>query len=79
MQTASNTESEITPRRGVIPRMFGVALLFVGALDAMLSWRAGNAIENFYIFLIAAGLFFLVIGQIRSNSSKDQNSSNLQV
>ncbi len=83
MQAASNTEQEVTPRRGVIPRMFGVALIFVGALDAMLSWRAGNAIDNFYIFLIATGLFFLVIGQIRSNNrpkiSKDQNSSNLQV
>ncbi|MBT3917450.1 MAG: hypothetical protein HOF23_13820 [Rhodospirillaceae bacterium] len=79
MQTTSNTDTDNTPRHGVIPRMFGVALIFIGALDAMLSWRAGNAIENFYIFLIAAGLFFLVIGQIRSNSSKDQNSSNLQV
>jgi|TARA_B100000315_G_scaffold242296_1_gene264318 hypothetical protein len=61
-------EPDVAPRRGVIPRMFGVALIFIGALDAMLSWRSGNAIEDFYIFLIAAGLFFLVIGQIRRRS-----------
>ena len=65
MQTSTNVPKHSAPKRGVIPRMFGVALIFVGALDAMLSWRAGNAVENFYIFLIAAGLFFLVIGQVR--------------
>ena len=61
MQTAQ----ELQPVRGVIPRLIGVMLIFIGALDAMLSWRAGNSIENFYIFLIAAGLFFVVIGLIR--------------
>ncbi|HJO85860.1 MAG: hypothetical protein QGH63_00275 [Rhodospirillales bacterium] len=68
MQSASELPQDLKPQRGVIPRMFGVALIFIGALDAMLSWRAGNAIEDFYIFLIAAGLFFLVIGQVRRRS-----------
>jgi len=68
MQSASELPQDLKPQRGVIPRMFGVALIFIGALDAMLSWRAGNAIEDFYIFLIAAGLFFLVIGQVRRKS-----------
>ena len=68
MQSASELPQDLKPQRGVIPRMFGVALIFIGALDAMLSWRAGNAIEDFYIFLIAAGLFFLVIGQFRRRS-----------
>ena len=68
MQSASELPKDLKPQCGVIPRMFGVALIFIGALDAMLSWRAGNAIEDFYIFLIAAGLFFLVIGQVRRRS-----------
>tara|TARA_B100001964_G_scaffold66816_1_gene75964 strand:- start:478 stop:687 length:210 start_codon:yes stop_codon:yes gene_type:complete len=68
MQSASELPQDLKPQRGVIPRMFGVALIFIGVLDAMLSWRAGNAIEDFYIFLIAAGLFFLVIGQVRRRS-----------
>ena len=62
------TSQQIQPIRGVIPRLIGVMLIFIGALDAMLSWRAGNVIENFYIFLIAAGLFFVVIGLIRKKS-----------
>ncbi len=68
MQSASELPQDLKPQCGVIPRMFGVALIFIGVLDAMLSWRAGNAIEDFYIFLIAAGLFFLVIGQVRRRS-----------
>ncbi|MBT3989208.1 MAG: hypothetical protein HOG95_04355 [Rhodospirillaceae bacterium] len=65
MQVTPEIEQGLEPKRGVIPRLLGAALLFVGALDAMLSWRAGNAIENFYIFLMAAGLIFVVIGLIR--------------
>ena len=67
-QGTSELPQEMAPKRGVIPRLFGVALIFVGCLDAMLSWRAGNAIEDFYIFLIAAGLFFVAIGMIRGRS-----------
>lgn len=68
MPMTPEIEQELKPKRGVIPRMIGVALLFIGALDAMLSWRAGNAIDDFYIFLIAAGIFFMVIGQVRTRS-----------
>ena len=68
MQSASELPQDLKPQRGGRPRMFGVALIGSGALESRLSWRAGNAIEDFYMGLIAAGLFFLVIGQVRRRS-----------
>jgi hypothetical protein len=50
---------------GVIFRLFGVVLIFVGGLDSMLSWRGGAVQDNFYLILIAAGIFLFVIGAIR--------------
>ncbi len=57
------------PVKGVIPRLIGVALIFIGLLDFMLSWRAGNAIENFYVFLVVAGVIFFIAGTVRKRYS----------
>ncbi|MAF47006.1 MAG: hypothetical protein CMM10_01960 [Rhodospirillaceae bacterium] len=59
-------------RKGVIPRLFGVVLIFVGILDAMLSWRAAVAVENFYLILVALGLVFYVIGGIRRRQDANE-------
>ncbi|MBT3553314.1 MAG: hypothetical protein HOO19_11145 [Rhodospirillaceae bacterium] len=67
MSTRQTDERGI--QKGVIPRLFGVLLIFVGTLDAMLSWRAAVALEYFYIFLVAAGLVFYVYGGIRRSQS----------
>ena len=56
------------PVRGVITRLFGVVLIFVGALDSMLSWRGGLEVSDFYLVLLAAGIFLLVIGVIRGGA-----------
>ncbi|MCP4329445.1 MAG: hypothetical protein GY791_13525 [Alphaproteobacteria bacterium] len=53
------------PERGAILRLFGVVLLFLSALDFMLSWRAGLAVDSFYIFLFGAGVLFYALGAIR--------------
>lgn len=53
------------PRRGVKTKLLGVVLLFVGALDSMLSWRGGLVVNDFYLFLFAAGITLYVIGAIR--------------
>lgn len=49
-------------KKGVIARLFGVVLIFIGMLDSMLNWRAGLGIDGFYMFLIAAGFLFYAIG-----------------
>ena len=61
---------EDTPRKGAAIKMFGVALIFVGVLDTMLSWRGGFRVEGAYALLIAAGFFLYALGAIRGGSRK---------
>ena len=65
MQDAASDEK---PVRGVKTRLFGVVLVFVGALDSMLSWRGGLAVSDFYLVLMAAGFFLLIVGAIRGGA-----------
>lgn len=55
------------PRKGVKTRLLGVVLIFLGAMDSMLSWRGGFAAGDTYFPLIALGIFIFAIGAIRSN------------
>ncbi len=61
---------EIAPRKGAAIKLFGVALIFVGVLDSMLSWRGGFRVEGAYALLIAAGFFLYALGAIRGGSRK---------
>jgi hypothetical protein len=51
--------------KGVIVRLFGVVFVFLGMLNSMLFWRAGNAVNDFFVFLIVSGVALYVIGAIR--------------
>ena len=53
--------------KGVKTKIFGVLLIFIGALDCMLSWRAGFAVSNFCNFLILAGILLFALGAIRQS------------
>jgi len=53
---------------GSITKLFGVILVFLGALDSMLAWRGGFALNAFYIALIACGIFLYAIGAVRRGS-----------
>ncbi|MFQ5626825.1 MAG: hypothetical protein ACE5FM_09260 [Methyloligellaceae bacterium] len=64
----SQSESAGGMRRGSIMRLFGVVLIFLGTLDAMLSWRGGLALSDFYILLFALGLVFYAVGSVRRES-----------
>ncbi|MFQ5783381.1 MAG: hypothetical protein ACE5H8_00995 [Alphaproteobacteria bacterium] len=55
---------EARSRKGPIIRLFGVVLLFLGALDSMLSWRAGLAVEDFPVLLLGVGVFLCALGAI---------------
>jgi len=67
--------TETRPERGAILRLFGVILLFLGALDFMLSWRAGLAIDAFYVFLFGAGALFYAVGAIRREGGPRRRTS----
>ncbi len=54
--------------RGVVTRMFGVALIILGVLDSMLAWRGGLAISDLYVVLVATGIFLYFIGVLQRRS-----------
>lgn len=56
------------PRKGVKTKIFGVILIFLGLLDSLLSWRGGFPVSDFYVLLIASGMFLYALGAIRSTS-----------
>ena len=64
MTTAQSTDRPVI-RKGSIIKLFGVVLIFLGAMDSMLSWRGGFAVEDFYIGLLAAGVVIYALGAIR--------------
>ena len=65
VQIKTSAQPNANSVRGVIPCLIGVALIFIGLLDFMLSWRAGNAVENFYMGLVMVGVIFFIVGTVR--------------
>ena len=59
------------PAKGVIRRLLGVTLIFLGMLDSMLSWRAGVAGSGFHVVLIASGITLYAIGAIARAGKHD--------
>ena len=57
------------PKRGVGLKAFGSILFFLGILNIMFSLKAGIEIQEFYIFLMAAGAIFFILGLWRSRAS----------
>ncbi len=55
--------------KGTILRLMGVVLIILGGLDGMLSWRAGVALSNVYIYLILAGVLLFIVGVLRRGSA----------
>jgi len=70
--------NQARPERGAILRLFGVVLLFLGGLDFMLSWRAGLAVDSFYVFLFGAGALFYALGAIRREGGPRRRPSHQQ-
>jgi hypothetical protein len=52
-------------KTGIKTRLIGIVLVFLGILDTMLSWRGGFAASQWYVILIALGLFVYAVGAIR--------------
>lgn len=59
-------------RKGAKTKLFGVGLIFLAALDSMLSWRGGLAVSDFYIWLFVTGTVLYIIGAIRTNETKSK-------
>lgn len=56
--------------KGVKTKLFGVILIFLGGLDAMLSWRGNFEVSQFYWALLGAGAFLVFLGSARQQSAR---------
>lgn len=61
-----------TEKKGIKTKLFGVGLIFLGALDSMLFWRGGLVINDFYLMLLVLGCIIYVIGAIRGNRTQSE-------
>ena len=62
--------SAVAGRRGAKTRLIGIMILFLGLLNAMLSWRGGFALNAFPVVLIGVGLFVYTLGAIRRTAGE---------
>ncbi len=65
------------PRNGVKTKLLGVVLVFLGAMDSMLSWRGGFEVSGYYFLLIALGIFVYVIGAIRARPANEDRPARI--
>lgn len=63
--TGKDAMADEQTKKGAKTKLFGVGLMFLGALDSMLFWRGGFEMSRFYIALMAAGALLYFIGSIR--------------
>jgi hypothetical protein len=56
--------------KGVVTKLFGVILVFLGVLDSMVSWRGGFAVSEIYALMIVAGLSLYAVGAIRGGGRR---------
>ena len=56
--------------KGVVTKLFGVILVFLGVLDSMVSWRGGLAVSELYALMIVAGLALYAVGAIRGGARR---------
>ncbi len=58
--------------RGVKTRLFGVILIFVAMMNAMLHWRGGFDLGTGSIVLFAAGISLYAIGAVRGGRKEQR-------
>lgn len=61
---------DVIEKKGAKTKLFGVGLIFLGALDSMLFWRGGLMVNDFYLMLFVLGCVIYIIGAIRGSSTQ---------
>ncbi len=64
----NRTAQQARPRKGVVTKLFGVILIFLGVLDSMVSWHGGLAVDEIYALMIVAGFSLYAVGAIRGGA-----------
>ena len=63
-------EDSLPPRDRLLPRIFGVIMIILGAMNCMLAWRGSFHLSEFYLALIGLGLALYCFGAIRASSKE---------
>ncbi len=61
-------------RKGVKTKLFGVILIFVAMMNAMLHWRGGFDLGTGAIVLCAVGISFYAVGAVRGGRNRQQTT-----
>ncbi len=61
----SEEENPEPSRKGVIFKVFGVILMFLGTLDLMLFWRGSMPVSRVHVTIFLTGVLFFAIGALR--------------
>ncbi len=62
------------PPKGVILKIFGAVLIFVGLLNMMLLWRANLFMNPLFILFLVAGAGLYAIGMGRARYAANRSS-----
>ncbi|MBF0370740.1 MAG: hypothetical protein HQL52_14920 [Magnetococcales bacterium] len=62
------------PKKGVIFKIFGVIMIFLGGMDSLLFWRGGMAATDGYLLLIIIGFALYAIGAIRGRYQESEEA-----
>jgi hypothetical protein len=65
-----DADAELPENKGVIPKIIGFVMIFLGSLDMMLFWRGGIPMNYFYVFLFLGGWALFAFGAVRSRYHK---------
>ncbi len=70
------SEENPEPRKGVILKVFGAIMMFIGTLDLMLFWRGSMPVNWVHVGIFVTGVFLFAIGALRGRySSNIQNET----
>lgn len=57
-------------KAGLLPRLFGVIMIILGAMNCMLAWRGSFPVSEFYVLLIGLGITLFCFGAIKATSEE---------
>lgn len=60
-----------SPQKGILLRLFAIAVLLVGGLDMMLSWRRGLEAGGFYVAIFATGIVLFAVSWVLQSGKEE--------
>lgn len=58
--------ADADPPKGVVLKIFGIVLMFLGAINLMLLWRASMLADSLFVGFFLVGIVFYTVGAGRA-------------